>query len=41
MEGYQLVEYNDDDRTFNIIFSQPFGGGPLNPYEDERAFLSD
>ena len=21
MEGYQLVEYNDDDRTFNIIFS--------------------
>ena len=21
IDGYQLVEYNDDDRTFNIIFS--------------------
>lgn len=23
--GYLLVEYNDDDRTFNTIFSQKFG----------------
>lgn len=21
VDGYQLVEYNDDDRTFNLIFS--------------------
>lgn len=44
IEGYQLVEYNDDDRTFNIIFSQNFD---INDqllkldYKDEDEFLMD
>lgn len=24
VEGYQLVEYNEDDRTFNILFAHNF-----------------
>ena len=44
IDGYQLVEFNDDDRTFNIIFSQNFDNDGLLsklPYKDEEEFLTD
>lgn len=44
IDGYQLVEYNDDDRTFNITFSQSFDkDGQINKskYKDEDEFLTD
>ena len=44
IDGYQLVEYNDDDRTFNIIFSQNFDNDDLLlkiDYKDEDEFLTD
>ena len=44
LSGDQLVEFNDDDRTFNIIFSQNFDNDGLLsklPYKDEEEFLTD
>lgn len=44
VDGYQLVEYNDDDRTFNIIFSQNFDYDDKVQkieYKDEDEFLTD
>ena len=29
VDGYQLVEYNQDDRTFNVMFSQNFDNDNL------------
>ena len=43
MEGYQLVEYNNDDRTFNTIFSKNFDiSDDLHKgnYETDEDFLN-
>ena len=38
--GYQLIEYNEDDRTFNIIFSHCFDHDQDHRnYTDEEEFL--
>lgn len=44
VDGYQLVEYNEDDRTFNIIFSNNFDNDyqlQKTLYKDEDEFLTD